>query len=209
MINVLTKKDIELSTENGGPKVGPPRTIPSDSPSSGVRDFSLLRFGDVNETGLEHIHPFLKLFLGNYQRNEDTHYITQGACGDGNESVLVSVVRKFLRFSSSRFAGLTITNEFKSAHSAQDANVTDQRPLFLPTLHPFLEPLAECRGAGEKAVLFDSLNGGESRFARSKGLPPNVPPRAYRAKCAIHDVRFAGHRCYRKPAAEGLPFRAE
>jgi len=64
------------------------------------------------------------------------------------------------------------------AHMREAANVSDQRPLFLPAARAQFKMLSQGGGPGEQAFLFDRFDRGAAPRRKKQGARSRLPPSA-------------------------------
>ncbi len=103
----------------------------------------LFSLGDRRQGSFDHVQAFIELRIGHDQRDEDTHYVVKRPRSDGDQSMFVAIARNLFGFGIRRLAATCIANQFHGAHSAEPANVANQRPFLLPAARAFFKPLAD------------------------------------------------------------------
>src|SRR6266480_688649 len=119
----------------------------------GVRKRWLLVLRNGSEGGFDDTEAFVELLIGDDERNEDANHIVESSGGDGDEAVLVAVLRDGLGFSVGGLACLRVAHQLDGAHAAETTNVADQRPFFLPASGALFKMFADGSGAREQTVL--------------------------------------------------------
>ena len=97
-----------------------------------VRKRSVFRLRDRREGRLDYAEAFVKLFIGDNQRNQNADDVVKRSGGDGDEAVLVAETRDLLGFRVGRLSGHYVAHQLHRAHAAQAAHLTDQGIFFLP-----------------------------------------------------------------------------
>src|SRR4030095_5533221 len=105
--------------------------------------------GDVRQRGFQHVETLVKLRVVQHKRNKNSHTVAVRASRDGDQAVLVAVLRDPFGFLAGRFPRGRILDELDSAHAAEAADVADNLKLFGPLLAPFFEFSAEFGRARE------------------------------------------------------------
>src|SRR4029077_16391670 len=102
----------------------------------------------MGQRRFEDVEAFIELFVGNDERNENTHYVAVSAGGDGDKAVFVAVLRDFFGGFGVRLARRLVFDQFDGTHRAEAAYVADDCELLLPSPCALLELAAKMRGAG-------------------------------------------------------------
>src|SRR5260221_6663322 len=87
---------------------------------------------NVRQPSFQNVKAFLKLRIADNQRNEDTHHVTVGAGGNGDQSLLVTILREPFCFISFRVAGYAVLDQVNCAQSTPSADFGDHLKMFLP-----------------------------------------------------------------------------
>ena len=103
----------------------------------------------MRQSRFQYIKAFVKLGISDHERDENPHDIAVGSGSDGDQSVLVAVLRKLFGFLAGRLARRRIFDEFNGTHAAKAANFADDLELLHPILAAFFELPSKMRGAGK------------------------------------------------------------
>src|SRR5260370_4483259 len=101
--------------------------------NSCLRHRSMLALGDGSKRRCDDIEAFVKLFIADHQRCQNSNNVVVSARCDCDEAVLVTKLRGFSRFSVGGFARFCVAGKFDGAHPAKPAPFTPERPFFFPS----------------------------------------------------------------------------
>ena len=169
---------------------------------SGAGERGALALGYGGQRGFQHPEAFVELRIADHQRHQDAHHVAVAPGGDGDQAVLVAILRDFLGLRIGRLARLRVAHQLDGAHPAEPAHVAYQRPLLLPAAGAFFEALADGLRTLQQPFFLDDLHAGQRRGAsqRIAGERPAQPthPRS------VHDLRAPRDSADRQPAAQRL-----
>ena len=111
----------------------------------------------MRQSSFQNVKAFLKLRVADNQRNENTHHVAIGASGNGDQAILITILRELFCFVGSGFARCRIFNQLNGAHSTEAANFANHLKLFFPFLAALFKFPAQRGGTREQPVFFDDL----------------------------------------------------
>src|SRR5580704_1036836 len=162
---------------------------------------------DCGEGGFEHVEPLVHLRVGDDERHQQTNHIAVRTCSDGNQAVLVTILRYLPGFFVGWFTGLAGAHQFKRLHCAQTADITHEFPARLPLRGTAAEAVPELIGASTKVFGFDDLQHGERSLASCRIASEGSAQRTGTGR--VHDRGTPGNGGERQTAAQRLGHRNE
>src|SRR5256885_14922453 len=138
---------------------------------SEIRCYELFRgcsSRNVRQRGFQYVETFFKLRIGHNQRHQNAHDVAVGSCGDGDEALLVAILRDLFCFLSRRFARWGILDKFNRTHSAKATNFANDLKLLHPLSAALFEFAAKLCGARKQAFFFDDLESSQRGGTRER-----------------------------------------
>ena len=154
----------------------------------GLYSFWLCSSGS-RDGAFQNVQCLFKLRISDNQRHQQADHIAEGSGREGDNTVLITIACDLFRLFCSRLARARIC-QLDRAHSAQTANLTNNRPPLLPFACASFKALSKLLGAIREILLLDGSDYRKTGSARN-WVAGKSATQATRA-AGIHDLSFAG-----------------